>query len=341
MAILCACAARAASSVPDTARNAITVVQWNVENLFDTVDDPDNEADDPFTPEGWRRWTEYRYRTKLKHLARVLAEIKGDILCLEEIENMAVLEALTDVLRKKHGLAYGHIIHREGPDHRGIDVAIVSNIAPVSRKWVPPVPEQRDILIVGFEPSGYHLTIFANHWKSRWGKAEETARIRMKQAKTAGNEIGQILSRKPGSAVMLVGDFNDDYDGPPLVEGVRSVSSMDRVLADNSEGLLYNLHGGLAGEARGTFFYRRAKRWNSFDSMSVSRAMVDHAEGATGWKIRPGSYEVFSRPYMLDEEKSPKSFRRITDKATKERIYQYGYSDHLPVRVVVELRATP
>ena len=57
-------------SVPED--DDFVLVSYNVENLFDTLDNPDT-ADDEFTPEGERRWDSYRYHLKLKHLWKALA----------------------------------------------------------------------------------------------------------------------------------------------------------------------------------------------------------------------------------------------------------------------------
>lgn len=42
------------------------VAFWNVENLFDTVDDPKVEGDEEFTPTAPKEWTQERYEKKLE-----------------------------------------------------------------------------------------------------------------------------------------------------------------------------------------------------------------------------------------------------------------------------------
>ena len=75
-----------------------TIMFWNVENLFDTTDDPETE-DDEFTPRGQRHWTASRLRTKIHHLATAIVEAgKGDfppLVALAEVENDSVLEQLS------------------------------------------------------------------------------------------------------------------------------------------------------------------------------------------------------------------------------------------------------
>ena len=54
-----------------------------------------------------------------------LSGCDADIVCLQEVENRRVLDDLATLLRQDDGPGYAHIVHREGPDHRGVDVAML------------------------------------------------------------------------------------------------------------------------------------------------------------------------------------------------------------------------
>jgi endonuclease/exonuclease/phosphatase family metal-dependent hydrolase len=313
----------------------LTIVQWNLENVFDAVDDPANPMDDEFTESSWRRWTDDLYRLKLRHLAEAIDELDGDICCLQELESRSVVDDLVATIRTEHGRHYEYIVHRESTDHRGIDLAVLSNVKPASIHWLTPVAEQRDILVTRFEPGGRALTIVVNHWKSRWGGVEATAPLRMKQAKAVRREIDAVFDEDPKAAVLVVGDFNDNFDEASLVEGLKSTPVLAAVNADRKGRFLYNLHGSLPSVQRGTFYYRRGKTWNSFDTMSVSRSMLSGSTG-DGWRVAKGAYEVARLPKLVTEAGTPKSFRRFKNKATGKWAYQEGYSDHFPVRVTLE-----
>jgi hypothetical protein len=104
------------------------VANWNVENLFDTVDDPDNPYDDEFLPNNpTTRWTRARFETKLDNLAQVISGMNHgqgpDLLGIQEVENRYVLEELAKRLPAK---PYG-IVHYDSPDPRGIDTALLYN----------------------------------------------------------------------------------------------------------------------------------------------------------------------------------------------------------------------
>jgi len=314
----------------------IVLLTWNVENLFDWEDDPDNPGDDEFTPGSWCYWSEKRYRRKLANLAEIIAETKADFVGLQEIENRRVLEDLTSVLREKHDRDYPYIVHRDGPDHRGIDIALITVYPPVVTNWFTPVEEQRDVLMATFEPHGSPLTLFVNHNKSRWGGKEQTDALRLKQTVAVREAVEALLATNPDAAIVVMGDFNDNFDDASLIEGLRSVPSRETFLADPDAGLLLNLHAGLPEAVRKSFYYRHGKIWNSLDSMHVTRSMVSGTTQPT-WKIIPDSYEVLRWERLLDEWGHPKAFRRITNPDTKARYFQYGYSDHLPVRLGLRL----
>ena len=101
---------------------------YNLENLFDTYDDPvKNDAE--FLPDGANRWTEAKYRKKLSNMAHVIAEMAKSnkrfhtILGVSEIENRLVLEDL--VCEPEIASANYQIVHYESPDRRGVDVALL------------------------------------------------------------------------------------------------------------------------------------------------------------------------------------------------------------------------
>ena len=107
---------------------AFHIANWNVENLYDPFDDPDNPYDDEFLPNNvTTRWTRARFETKLDNLAQVINAMNQgqgpDLLGLQEVENRYVLEQLVQRLT---GKPYG-IVHYDSPDPRGIDVALLYN----------------------------------------------------------------------------------------------------------------------------------------------------------------------------------------------------------------------
>lgn len=74
---------------------------YNLENLWDTEDNPDNPGDDDFTPGGKYEWTQVKYEQKLQNVAKVISQLARDycpagpaIIGISEVENKKVLEDL-------------------------------------------------------------------------------------------------------------------------------------------------------------------------------------------------------------------------------------------------------
>ena len=148
------------------------VANWNVENLYDAVDDPDNDGDDEFLPNNvTTRWTQVRYETKLDNLAQVISGMNDgagpDVLGLEEVENEDVVR---DLVERLPGKRYG-VVHVDSPDPRGIDTAMLfnrtrfslleSHAYKIPLKW----GETRDILHAVLEDrDGEKLHVLINHW---------------------------------------------------------------------------------------------------------------------------------------------------------------------------------
>lgn len=104
---------------------------YNLENLFDTVDDPD-KWDEQFLPDGDYNYTEEIYAEKLDHLSDVIALLGKDmspdgvsVLGVSEVENRRVLEDLVKEPELKD--RNYQIVHHESPDERGVDVALLYN----------------------------------------------------------------------------------------------------------------------------------------------------------------------------------------------------------------------
>ncbi|MGB0167104.1 MAG: endonuclease/exonuclease/phosphatase family protein, partial [Luteibaculum sp.] len=109
------------------AQRKSVVAFYNVENLFDTIDQP-GTIDEEFLPSSKKQWNSERYTDKVNKLAFIMSQIGDsgtdapDIIGLAEVENRSVIEDLIkneNLSRFKYG-----IVHEDSPDARGIDVAL-------------------------------------------------------------------------------------------------------------------------------------------------------------------------------------------------------------------------
>jgi predicted extracellular nuclease len=305
-------------------RKECSIAFYNVENLYDTINDSDIDDED-FLPQGKNKWTGERYQRKLNNLARVIDSLGGGpaLLGLCEVENESVLKDLVQhpLLQKKN---YG-IVHRNSPDKRGSDVALIyrnADFVPgkvVSLKVQLPGDSAlptRDILLVSGKLHGQPLHILVNHWPSRRGGEQESAAKRMAAARVARQAVDSIYRKSADARIVLLGDFNDQPSDESIRVGLK---------AEGKSGAtdLLNLSAALAEKGEGSYSYK--ENWNMLDNMIVSR---NFASGEKGIGLVPESAAVYHPVWMHDKYAKHAGAPYRTYAGPK---FIGGYSDHFPV----------
>lgn len=288
------------------------IVWWNVENLFDCQHDS-LKQDQDFLPEGSYHWTKGRYWKKLDNLSRTIAAIadEGDwpmIVGLCEVENDSCLHDL--VRRSPLRMARYKYIHEEGPDTRGIDVAMLYDTLqfhPLGHKTIRiPSAEQgfrptRDILHVWGLPSSLpdtlHIIIVHLPSRARSGKRGDAHRH------LAVSTLCKTLDELRGKHVLLMGDFNAEPKDKIFRDiNLRLTSLMPQ---DRKE----------LRQAKGTYYFR--KLWSFLDHILVSPSLLPMVEGRAS---------IGRFPFLLTEKGTPwRTFQGP--------VYKGGISDHLPIWV--------
>lgn len=311
-------------------KGTMTIAFYNVENLFDTADDP-IKKDEEFTPEGSKKWDQKRYEKKLDDLAKVLSSIDSiklpAIIGFCEVENRKVVEDL--VQTGKLAKANYKIAHIESPDIRGIDVALAyqnKQFKFVSQEAIPinfedaPDYKTRDILHVTGELKGEDTHIFVNHWPSRIGGLEQSEPRRTFVASVLKTKVDEILAEDPSANIIIMGDMNDEPDNKSLFETLAAKSP-----GTNSE--LINLMLPLDKENKGTYNYRN--NWNMLDNLVVSKSLLDEK----GLDVVGKEGHIFRKEWM--EFKNPKG-DIYPDRTYGGPNYYGGISDHFPVYCVLK-----
>ena len=294
------------------------VMFYNVENLFDTYDDP-TKNDNEFLPDGPRRWTPGRYYNHLRKTAQVISAI-GEwgtpALCgLCEVENDTVLTHLLNrtPLREQH---YSYCI-TTGSDRRGINNALIYQRdkfrylghTSVRIPFTNKNRRSRDILHVWGEIiTGERLDIFVCHFPSRSGGEKETEPDRIEAATFLRKLCDSLYKVNPESNIIAMGDFNDNPDD-------KSV----KVLTKGSKYNLINLF----GDPKKLNFYGTHKfqgEWSQLDQMLISRNLNNY--------LKKDSPRIFAEDFLLETnargEQSP--YRSYQGPR-----YKGGFSDHLPI----------
>ncbi len=327
---------------------SISVMNFNVENLFDPYDDP-NKRDEEFTPEGKLHWTIEKLDAKLKNLTEILISIKNtdssicpDILVLEEIENSWVLKRWKDNFLQACG--YAHIIvDNISPDVRGIRVAVMTKLEVASKPRSHLVyTGGRTVLETQLKIANSNLTVFANHWKSRLtrpGSNDNGEEKRNRYAQFIRKRIDAILEENPDEDIIVAGDLNDEPENKSMqslgVAGQWRNLELSPILWQPSNELraaplLQDFETEEEKDTafkrlRGTIYYRGA--FFQFDHLLLSQGLFD----AKGFQYQRRSFQVVRHPnYVNPKTKASLPFDS-RDEALENERGPRGASDHFPV----------
>ena len=307
----------------------VRIMFYNVENLFDTVNDSAS-ADEEFLPEGTMRWNLSRYHKKISSIYKVITAA-GEwtlpaVVGFAEVENRKVLEDLVFGTYLS-GFNYG-IIHVESPDTRGIDACLIFRKDIVSilkiRSMIPStVPKSnyhsRSVLYVKCRVSTDTLHLFVNHWPSRRGGVLAGEDLREKIAEmvwSAADSIDRRSNRK--SKIIIMGDFNCGPDNMvmqrlvnhPLNSGDSGVRLVN--LADNDK--------------NGPGTYRFQGTWETLDQIVISDWLLSCKSGIYTTR---SNFKIFKPDFLLvNDPKYPGQSPYSTYRGYR---YLGGFSDHLPV----------
>ena len=300
------------------AQEPFRVMFWNVENLFDTKDDP-QKNDNDFLPDATRHWSYNRYYDKLTKVAKTIVasgrEGVPDLVGICEVENDSCLYDLTR--RTLLSEADYRYVMTDSPDQRGIDVALLyqrGTFKLISHQSIR-IPSQeikrsptRDILhVVGQILTGDLVDVIVCHFPSRSEGKAISEPYRLLAARTLRYTVDSLMQVRQHPYLIIMGDFND----------YPSDKSMKEVLC--GKGDLQNL---MQGMEAGTYRYRG--EWGIFDQFLVSE------------QLPTVGVQILRHPFLLEEDEKyggDKPFRTFNGMK-----YNGGYSDHLPIMVELLIR---
>ena len=200
------------SLIPDPRpAEKVVIANWNVENLFDEVDDGGEYPE--FDPgRGWTRAQFWARCTSLARVIRTLAAGGPDVLVLEEVEGAHALE----VFRTRFLLDLGYRHWFLAPDSEpGVKTSILSRF-PFTRTGLhyPSDGEEtlRPLVEVEIDLGGRSLVVLGNHWKSRIPTPGATEGLRRRSALVLARRIAALEARADRPFVVALGDFNTSLE---------------------------------------------------------------------------------------------------------------------------------
>lgn len=311
----------------DSIEKLHTVAFYNLENYFDTINDP-YALDDDFTPKGFKKWTLKKFKKKTKKLAKAIANIgrmdthKPPVLIgIAEIENSKVVQKLLQA-EPLEEINYD-FVHFDSPDERGIDTGLIYHKSYFSVDKAESLPLlinsqsgvrdlTRDILYVQGKLNGEEVHVFVNHWPSRRDGADLTSYKREAAAKVILQKIEAL--KNEGVNCIVMGDFNDGPDS-------KSISLL------MASGYFINPMKNLLTPISGSANYKG--EWSLFDQILISHSFLNPGIGTHSFK----KAEIFN-PKLLKEWKGKYKGNPFRTYAGPR--YLGGYSDHFPVYILFQ-----
>lgn len=315
--------------------NIRTIAFYNLENLFDTINDPtiNDEASPMMELKANRSKV---YWDKIDKLGSVISQIGADkantspaIIGVSEVENLSVLE---DLVKNKHLIKKGYgIIHYDSPDKRGIDVALL-----YQKRYFKPVHHEvfnprifrnnypvytRDQLLVSGYLDDELIHVIVNHWPSRSGGEAKSRPLREKAAYQNTKIIEQIREKDPNAKILTMGDFNDD----PINSSFKKVLKTKATKSEVGEMDIYNPYEDMFRRGFNTLGYR--DNINLFDMILISSPLLDKGEkDFSSYKMFKSM--IFNKRFLTGRKGQYKGypFRSFSNGG-----YTGGYSDHYPV----------
>ncbi len=316
-----------------------TIAFYNLENLFDTINDPEKLDERSPIMEMKAKNRAKAYWNKIDNMAKVLSEIGLEkaktspaIIGVAEIENRSVLEDLikNKRLKTKH---YG-IIHYDSPDARGIDVALL-----YQKRYFKPISHKtyelklydnntgkryytRDQLLVTGMLDDEIIHIIVNHWPSRRGGEQKSRPSREKAAALNKKIIEELKDEYPNPKVIIMGDLNDD----PINTSVKKILVAKSKKSAVKNGDIYNPMADMFRRGLSTLGYR--DNINLFDQILLTSPLITTKKDYTTYKLYKAN--IFNPRYVTNKLGRYKGYPFRSWSSGK---FTNGYSDHYAVYI--------
>ncbi len=257
---------------------------------------------------------------------------------LSEVEVRSVLE---DIASTPSLLpANYHIAHFDSPERRGVDVAFLYRPdifkiegAKAHTAIIPDRPDfkTRDIMTMWGTIEEEQFFFMVMHWSSRWGGKEGSSYLREANVAQVRQIADSVLSENPKTKVVIMGDMNDDPSDKSLYEILGAKGKIKDVPEDG----YFNPYWAMHRAGYGTLGYQDA--WNIFDNIVVSKNLVTAQGGELALQKSPSDKRfygnIFKAPYMIQKTGKYKGYPLRT---YSSGAFVGGYSDHLPVYIIID-----
>lgn len=190
----------------------------------------------------WVGWAELRTaavnEVAIMNTGRVIRDVDADILAVVEAEDRVALKQFSDqVLTEVGGQPYERVMVIDGNDDRGIDVGLMTRAGyeiGLMRSHIHDIRPAGGLIYSRdcpeYEittPGGESIWVLPNHFKSKFGGDNPESRAKREAQATRTAEIYERLRADGHANVVVLGDFNDTPDSPPLARLLANTDLTD------------------------------------------------------------------------------------------------------------------
>lgn len=286
----------------------LLIMFWNLENFFYPQKDVDFSSGEKVVT-----WKSFRAKRDL--ISKTIIAIKDkegaylSVIGVCEVENLKTLKNLVyDTPLSRLGYK---ILHKDSPDSRGIDVALLYRedrmiLLEYSFFKIKSF-RTRDILYAKMLSVELKDTVhfLVNHWPSKLGGEKKSLPRRMEAANLLRHIVDSVQTVNPDARIIAMGDFNDTPSSPSL-QSITSLENLSLRLKDSLK----------KAKAPITGTHRYKGRWEMLDQFLVSKTIN-------------GNIQILSFDHLLQQDKKYLGYK--TKRTFIGPRFNGGASDHLPI----------
>ncbi|MEN9809370.1 MAG: hypothetical protein RLZZ488_937 [Pseudomonadota bacterium] len=345
-----------------SAQGVVNIATYNVENFWDDVDSNSGTATYNEYQKGGSNWyAEQMYKVKAQKLVDAL-RMAGtpDVVAMQEIESannssrsLEILKPYAESLgykyfalgqqNSKQPVSVTTAVMSKFPitENRSLDFSVRESQFSGSGRESESVDElnssARDPQVVTIDIHGKPLRLYTAHWKSRRGDQSIGNTMRMAVAQLIKADVDAQREKNPELDILVMGDFNSDYNESPLQDGMNSSDDKNNIRQDAASDKMYNLWFELPSAERCS--YMHDGQLQCLDHMLTSASLFD----GKGIDLIENSFHVVghnggeaAQKLLRNDGRTPNRWG-MQKNSGKSYFTGTGYSDHLPLMASFKL----
>jgi endonuclease/exonuclease/phosphatase family metal-dependent hydrolase len=343
---LAGCAGCTVPEGEEAVPGSITIMTWNVHNLFDGEDNG-YEYEEFLQSSGW---SEEKFLGRINTISDAINRIDPlpDIIILQEIESLAVIEALINSLRALSTHAVYSWSHFAGNPGAAVGLGILSRYPLLDVKahsiTINNDSTPRPVMEARIQTQEEFI-IFACHWKSKIGGEDATEKTRKASARVILRRTRELWQDEPDLGIIVAGDLNLNHnefyrrnasiicallpDDPYCAQTTNGIQKDFLVISRNTPPIPVHFpqetiifySPWMKELENGSYYYRN--NWETIDHFLVSKQFFN----TPGWEYE--KTEIINFPPFANANGIPVPYNVRSG---------LGLSDHLPLVLTLNMR---